>query len=916
MSKQASFLKSAFYPLSLMNIFSRFHSYFRSLIPGQQRKALSPADNDDQNTIFKTRYHSFRQLLAANNRTLELMTDIEEALQGNRPFGMSFIRSRCTAISTNVYRIIRNLCELNPLEYESLKPVFREIQHNVSEHLTSSGPTSTDTYILRFDEIDRYAADLVGSKMANLGELKNRLGLPVPDGFVITTRGYHEFMQHNGLQDSINCLIQATPIEGMNLYKKNNDNSEREACASDIEPSNLFEVCAQIQAMIARASVPEELRTKILQAYDMLCEKSGRQVKVSLRSSALGEDMADTSFAGQYRSELNVERETTLQAYKDIVASKYSLRALTYRFNRGIRDEDVPMCVGCMIMVPARAGGVMYTRNPLDIRDSNVYINSVWGLAKSVVDGSVAPDMLVVKKEKPNDIIDKKIQSQDQKLSCDEGEGIKREDMAQDICVRQSISDDEARTLALLADRIETHYGHPQDIEWSIDIHDALFFLQSRPLKQHQPSEFSSSVTKRSSINVQPIFSGGVTASSGTGYGKVFVVHKDVDILLFPENAILVSSKSLPRWASVLGKARGVITEHGSVAGHLANVAREFGVPALFGVKNITDLLHNGQEITLDADGHALYPGRVESLIQNALPHKNLMHGSPVYNTLKNISHHILPLNLLDPDSLEFTPTSCKTYHDITRFAHEKSVQEMFDFGKTHHFSPRSSKQLKTRVPMQWWIINLDDGFQDEVQGKFVHLDNIASIPMLAIWKGCVAIPWDGPPSIDGKGFMNVMMQSATNPHLNPAVASDFTNRNYFMISKNFCNLQSRFGYHFTSIEALVGERVRENYLRFQFKGGAADYRRKVRRAEFIGEILEQYDFQIRVREDSMFARMDNYEQQFLEERLAILGYLLMHTRQLDMIMSNENIVAQYREKIIRDIEKVRSMYAQQTSQA
>jgi pyruvate,water dikinase len=121
--------------------------------------------------------------------------------------------------------------------------------------------------------------------------------------------------------------------------------------------------------------------------------------------------------------------------------------------------------------------------------------------------------------------------------------------------------------------------------------------------------------------------------------------------------------------------------------------------------------------------------------------------------------------------------------------------------------------------------------------------------------------------------------------------------------------LQSRFGYHFTSIEALVGERVRENYVRFQFKGGAADYKRKVRRAEFIGEILEHYDFQIRIREDAMFARMDNYEQRFLETRLIILGYLLMHTRQLDMIMSNDNVIARYREKITRDIEKVLAMY-------
>ncbi|WP_462324101.1 PEP/pyruvate-binding domain-containing protein [Desulfoplanes sp.] len=873
--------------------------------------ARDPIDEESRAHVFKARYHAFRQLLAANNKTLELMTDMEEALQGNRPFGMSFVRSRCTAVSTNVYRIIRNLCELNPTDYQGLKTTFKEIQHRVSGHLATGGPTAGDRIILSFEEITKESADAVGSKMANLGELKNRLRLRVPEGFVVTTRGYHLLMNHQGLQDRVNCLIQATPIEPI-ASKDDQDNDLSKTCdMMGVKPSNLFEVCAQIQGLIAKAPVPDGLRDAILQAYDQLCEKTDSCPKVSLRSSALGEDMADTSFAGQYRSELNVERENIIQAYKDIVASKYSLRALTYRYNRGIRDEDVPMCVGCMTMVPARAGGVMYTRNPLDIRDTDVYINSVWGLAKSVVDGSVATDQLVVHKKAPYGVVGKEIRSQTQKLSCDEGEGIKREDLEEDTCLLQSVSDEEASGLARLAELIESHYGRPQDVEWSIDTSDQVFLLQSRPLKQHDVPQEPFSGTIKTPPGVEPLFTGGTTAGAGVGSGKVFIVQKDVDILLFPKDAILVSSRSLPKWASVLSKAQGVITEHGSVAGHLANVSREFGVPALFGVTGATSLLHTGQEITLDAEGRAVYPGRIETVLKDRRPHKNLMQGSPVYNTLKNVSRHILPLNLLDPDSLAFTPSSCRTYHDITRFAHEKSVQEMFDFGKANPFSPRSSKQLRAKVPMQWWIINLDNGFKEEVRGKYVDLDNIASIPMLAIWKGCVAIPWDGPPNLDGKGFMNVMMQSATNPQLNPAIASDFTNRNYFMISKHFCNLQSRFGYHFTSIEGLVGERVRENYLRFQFKGGAADYQRKVRRAEFIGEILENYDFQTRVREDAMFARMDNYEQPFLETRLIVLGYLLMHTRQLDMIMSNENVVARYRKKIVQDIEKILGIYGE-----
>jgi pyruvate,water dikinase len=890
-----------------MHPLNKLKQRITALFAGKSQASPDLIDEESHTHVFKTRYHAFRQLLAANNRTLDLMTDMEEALQGNRPFGMSFIRSRCTAISTNVYRIIHNLCELNPTDYQGLKIVFKKIQHNVSESLTGADPVVGDRLILDFEAVTKESADQVGSKMANLGELKNRLGLRVPDGFVVTTRGYHLFMNHQGLQDRVNCLIQATPLEPVEDTAIQDDETAN-ACEIEVKGSNFFEICAQIQGLIANAPLPEALEHAILESYDRLCEKTGGVQKVSLRSSALGEDMADTSFAGQYRSELNVERENVLQAYKDIVASKYSHRALTYRYNRGIRDEDVPMCVGCMVMVPARTGGVMYTRNPLDIRDTNVSINSVWGLAKSVVDGSVATDQLVVSKAPPYQVIHKEIRSQFQQLSCDEGEGLCREDLDGDICDLPSVSDAQGSELGRLAEIIESHYGQPQDVEWSIDTNGLIFLLQSRPLRQHESSG-ADSAASRVLPGVKPLFTGGTTASTGVCSGKVFIVQKDVDILLFPRDAILVSSRSLPKWASLLGKAQGVITEHGSVAGHLANVAREFDVPALFGVRNATTILKNEQEITLDADTRTVYPGRIEALLKDSKPHKNLMQGSPVYNTLKNVSRHILPLNLLDPDSLDFKPLSCRTYHDITRFAHEKSVQEMFDFGKTNLFSPRSSKQLKANVPMQWWIINLDDGFNQEVHGKYVNLENIASIPMLSIWKGCVAIPWEGPPSLDGKGFMNVMMQSATNPHLNPAVASDFTNRNYFMISKHFCNLQSRFGYHFTSIEALVGERVQENYLRFQFKGGAADYQRKVRRAEFIGDILERYDFETRVREDAMFARMDNYEQSFLETRLVILGYLLMHTRQLDMIMSNDSVVGHYRKKIIQDIEKVLAMY-------
>ena len=866
----------------IRNILKKFKTREDDLAPARDDEALRRA--------FKLRYMQFRRLLNANDKALKTMSEMETVLSGDKPFGMSFIRSRCALLFVNVYQIIQHLDALSGGHHQALHDAFSRLQQTITPLLESAPPTGGSALVLDLGEIDRTHTESAGVKMASLGDIAQRLHVIVPAGFVISAAAYHRFMAHQRLQEEINQRIQSH-------YGENLD--------------HLYELSSVLQQRVMAAAVPEDVTAAIHGAVEALRARAGGRLTLAVRSSGVNEDLPGASFAGQYRSLLNVHPDRVIDAFKEVVGGKFGVTAMAYRLHRGLRDEDVVMCVGCLQMVDAVSGGVLYTRNPLDVRDDTIIINAVWGLPKMVVDGRSAVDQFVVSRERPHTVRSRQIATKTAAYRSLEQEGICRSELPEDQRRTASIDDRQAVELSRLAVAIENYYGQPQDIEWIINTEGKIILLQCRPLRITSPEQVkqaSAEAVTAPAVDTAPypvLLHGQVTASGGVGAGPVRLLNREADALQFVDGEVIVIQQSLPGYAVLLNRAAAVIAEYGSISSHLANVAREYRVPALFGAEGAMARLQNGQTVTVDAHGLKVYKGTVAPLVQQRPKPPHVMAGTPVYNILKQAMPHIALLTLLNPDAPTFSPAHCTSLHDIIRYCHEKAVQEMFAFGRKTAFPLRSSKQLVSDVPLQWWILNLDDGFTQEVEGPTVRMENIASIPMRALWQGITQVPWQGPPPIDAKGFLSVMFEATRNTALVPGVRSRYAQRNYFMIAKNYCSLMSRFGFHFSTVESYVSDRVPENYIIFRFKGGAADDFRKLRRIRLIADILEEAGFSVSLTEDALRARFEDYPAEVMENRLNIVGYLTMHTRQLDMVMSKDALVDHYRKRIKADIERL-----------
>jgi len=439
------------------------------------------------------------------------------------------------------------------------------------------------------DEVTRADAPLVGGKGANLGEMR-RAGLPVPEAFVITVEAFRAFLRETRIEEEIDRRLRALPVD---------------------DPAALQATSESIQSAIRKAAVPEDLRRAIADAYRRLAKENEAPL-VAVRSSATVEDAAQSSFAGMFRSHLNVRGvDALLRAVQDCWASGFSARVLFYRAKRKVASTDRLVAVVVQRMVQADRSGVMFTLDPSTNDRDRVVIESAWGLGETVVGGQVEPDHFVVRKSDLR-IVDQRIAEKAFELRLDpERGGNVRLELPPERRSAPSLSADEVRAVAELGIRAEKHYGVPQDLEFALE-GEALYLVQTRPVTTADVAAPAEAAAEGE------VLLRGIGASPGVASGRVRVLRTPDEGRALEPGEILVAPMTTPDWVPYMRRAAAIVTDSGGSTSHAAIVSRELGLPCIVGARTATTTLRSGQRVTVDGRAGVVRAGEVRARTESA----------------------------------------------------------------------------------------------------------------------------------------------------------------------------------------------------------------------------------------------------------------------------------------------------------
>jgi pyruvate,water dikinase len=462
--------------------------------------------------------------------------------------------------------------------------------------------------VIPFEKLRMTDVEQVGGKNASLGEMISQLadtGVRVPGGFATTDHAYRVFLAQSGLDAKINAALDALDVEDVNALVKTG---------------------AEIRQWVLDTPFPMELTIAITEQYQRLVAESNADMSFAVRSSATAEDLPDASFAGQQETFLNiVGLENIMHAIKEVFASLYNDRAISYRVHKGFLHADVALSAGIQRMVRSDKGaaGVMFTLDTESGFRDAVFVTSSYGLGETVVQGAVNPDEFYVHKPMleagKKAVVRRNLGSKMIKMTFAAekvaGKSTITEDVEESLRHQFSINDEEVMELARYAQIIEKHYARPMDIEWGKDgVDGKLYILQARPeTVQSQAAAGKQEKFKLKSFS--KVLASGRAIGQKIGVGPVRIVKDPREMDQVKPGDVLVADMTDPNWEPVMKRASAIVTNRGGRTCHAAIIARELGIPAIVGCGDATETLTEGEVVTVsctEGDTGHVYRGSLD----------------------------------------------------------------------------------------------------------------------------------------------------------------------------------------------------------------------------------------------------------------------------------------------------------------
>jgi len=527
----------------------------------------------------RERYQSFRDLLAYNNECLEHMASLQEDLQYVSPL-RDVVGERISQVFERAQGTVGALETLTENKFPRLERLLAKQRHEVEAYVASVQERVTPRLAVSLSEVDLRAAGEVGGKAAYLGEVRNHVGLPVPEGFALTTEAYRQAV-------------------GIPLWQECRD------ALRDVDPDDLDgirEASRRLVARVLEAPVPRAVEVALLERAKRLDTKGQG---FAIRSSAVGEGGPQT-FAGQFLSLLNVLEDHLLDAYRKVLASRFSERAIAYRRSLGIGEVESPMAVLVVPVLRAKAAGILYTRDPNQPGSGNLLITATKGLGLDIAGGKASADLFVVGRGRRHVVLERHLARKESQVVLDGEGGILRRLLSEEESRAPSLETEDLQILAHWGIRLESHFQSPQDVEWVLDEDGALWIVQTRDLALGQKAVGGKA---RGNPKVEPLLQGGKTICGGRASGPAFHAEEAESLARVPSGAILFVRRPAPDIVKVLPRIAGFVAERGNVTGHGAALLREFKIPSAFEMEGVLDRTTQGGNVSLDAGRPAVYAG-------------------------------------------------------------------------------------------------------------------------------------------------------------------------------------------------------------------------------------------------------------------------------------------------------------------